>query len=175
MERNQTELTQKSNENSHSEYQKTDEPYQEPDALFPTLQGVRSLRPDEISFVYGVHRQDERLQFTMKNAVAADEVFGMEPGRDGDVTVFAYYDLKRGAVCDALDVKVFEDDGSKPYYEYRLNSEEKSLIRNKMEVYSMAKSGLNLAEQEARYWAESGIALQSASPRKQSRKRQRER
>ena len=51
MERNQTELTQKFNENSHSEYQKTNAPYQEPDALFPTLQGVRNLHPDEISFV----------------------------------------------------------------------------------------------------------------------------
>ena len=143
MERNQTELDQKSDKKFRLEYQ-------EPDALFPTLQGVRSLRPDEISFAYGVFRRDELLQFTMKNAVATDEVFGMEPGRNDDVTVFAYYDLKRGGVCDSLDVKVFEDDGSKPYYAYRLNPEEQTVIRKKMEAYSMATVGLNLAEQEAR-------------------------
>ena len=76
-----------------------------------TLSGVRSLRPDEISFVHGVSRQDGVLRFTMSDGIAADEVFGVEPGRENDVTVFAAYDLERGAVRDALDVKMFADDG----------------------------------------------------------------
>ena len=35
------------------------------------LRGERTLLPDEVTLVYGVHRQDERLQFTLKNDVAS--------------------------------------------------------------------------------------------------------
>ena len=108
------------------------------------LCGERPLQPDEVSFVYGVHRQDERLQFTLKNDVATDEVFGMEPGCDDDVTMFAYYDLKHGEVCDTMDVKVYEEDGSKPYYAYRLSPEEKALLLSKMNPYCLEKTGMRL-------------------------------
>ena len=108
------------------------------------LCGERPLLADEVTFVYGVHRQEERLQFTMQNDVATDEVFGMEPGRDDDVTMFACYDLKRGEVCGTLDVKVFEDDGSKTYFLYSLNAEERALLRQKMDTYSIEKTGMSL-------------------------------
>ena len=108
------------------------------------LCGERPLQPDEVSFVYGVHRQDERLQFTLKNDVATDEVFGMEPGRDDDVTMFAYYDLKHGEVYETLDVKVYEEDGSKSYYAYRLSPEEKALLLSKMNPYCLEKTGMRL-------------------------------
>ena len=108
------------------------------------LHGERTLLPDEVTFVYGVHRQEEQLQFTMKNDVATDEVFGMEPGTDDDVTMFAYYDLKRGEVSETLDVKVFEEDGSKTWYAYRLSGEEKKLLLARMQSYCVEKTGMRL-------------------------------
>ena len=115
------------------------------------LYGERPLQPDEVSFVYGVHRQDERLQFTLKNDVATDDVFGMEPGRDDDVTMFAYYDLKCGEVCDTLDIKVYEEDGSKPYYAYRLSPEEKNLLLSRMNPYCLEKTGMRLEAHGERF------------------------
>ena len=115
------------------------------------LCGERSLHPDEVAFVYGVHRQEERLQFTLQNSVATDEVFGMEAGHDDDVTMFAYYDLRRGEVCDRLDVKVFKEDGSKPYYEYLLNQEEKALLLSRMKPYCLEKTGMRLEEQREQF------------------------
>ena len=58
--------------------------------------------------------------------------------------MFACYDLKRGEVCGTLDVKVFEDDGSKTYFLYSLNAEERALLRQKMDTYSIEKTGMSL-------------------------------
>ena len=118
------------------------------------LRGERTLLPDEVTLVYGVHRQDERLQFMMRNNVATDDVFGMEPGTDDDVTMYAYYDLKRGGVSDALDVTVFEEDGSKSYYAYRLSPEEKKLLLGQMQPYCLEKTGMRLEAHRERFQLE---------------------
>ena len=118
------------------------------------LRGERTLVPDEVSFTYGVHRQEERLQFMMKNDVATDDVFGMEPGTDDDVTMYAYYDLKRGEVSDALDVTVFEEDGSKTFHAYRLSPEEKKLLLAQMQPYCLELTGMRLEAHRERFQLE---------------------
>ena len=124
-----------------------------------TLSGVRSLRPDEISFVHGVSRQDGVLRFTMSDGIAADEVFGVEPGRENDVTVFAAYDLERGAVCDTLDVKMFADDGEKEYRAYVLSAAEKAELLTKMDAYCQERTGMGLESHRERYLLERGGVL----------------
>ncbi|MBQ9348072.1 MAG: hypothetical protein IJT94_12175 [Oscillibacter sp.] len=118
------------------------------------LRGERTLLEDEVSFAYGVHRQDERLQFMMRNNVATDEVFGMEPGTDDDVTMYAYYDLKCGGVSDTLDVKVFEESGSKTYYTYRLSEEEKKMLLARMQPYCLELTGMRLEAHRERFQLE---------------------
>ena len=111
---------------------------------YPILKGTRPLMPDEVSFVYGVHSQDELLQFTLNKQIAVEEVFGLGPYQDEDVTAFAYYDLKQGMVRDTLDVKVLEEDGGKQYYGYRLRPEELALLLTAMAPYCREKTGMSL-------------------------------
>ena len=118
------------------------------------LRGERTLLPDEVSFIYGVHRQEERIQFMLKNDVATDDVFGMEPGTDDDVSMYAYYDLKRGEVSDALDVTVFEEDGSKTFHTYRLSPEEKKLLLGQMQPYCLELTGMRLEAHRERFQLE---------------------
>ena len=121
---------------------------------YPILTGERPLMPDEVSFVYGIHRQDERLQFTLRQQIIVEEVFGLGTDQDEDVTAFAYYDLKRDRVCDTLDVKVLEEDGNKQYCGYRLRPEELALLRNAMAAYCLEKTGMSLEKQAAKYQEE---------------------
>ena len=120
--------------------------------LLPLLDGgVRELRPEEIVFQYGVAQHDDRLQFTMKSVIASDEVFGMEAGRDDDLTPFAYYSLKRGVVEETLDVKIFEEDGSKEYREYPLSGNEQALLLEKMEAMCLEQTGMTLQSKREAY------------------------
>lgn len=124
---------------------------------YPILKGTRSLTPDEVSFVYGLHRQDEMLQFTLRQLIIVEEVFGLGTDQDDDVTAFAYYDLKQGKVRDTLDVKVLEEDGNKQYCGYRLSPEELALLRTAMAEYCLEKTGMSLEKQAAKYREEHSV------------------
>ena len=87
----------------------------------------------------------------MKSVIPSDEVFGMEAGRDDDLTPFAYYSLKRGVVEETLDVKIFEEDGSKEYREYPLSGIEQALLLEKMEARFLEQTGMTLQSKREEY------------------------
>ena len=132
------------------------------DGLEIYIRGDFRLEQGQIEFSDSVEQMGDQLNFYMPVWFSPDEVFGTyvcTDENDDYVNVYANYDLRSGALCDALDVMLWHADGDCVSMKYRLSAEEKELILPKLAEYCLQDTGMTL---EA--WCEQFQAEQEAEP-----------
>ena len=130
------------------------------------LEGVRSLRPEEVSFSGDIDQNDNLLNFYLETNFNVDEVFGtnvVTAENDDFLNVYADYDLEENCVCDTLPVILNCVDGEQFAYKYRLNAEEMDVIAQKMDAYCMEQLGMSLNDCHKQYLEEDAQPSQNLS------------
>jgi len=129
-----------------------------PNIVRPILiRGEEPLPTDLLHFDEDVEQIDHRLNFYMPTSFYPDHVFGLniESEENGvRLNLYASYDMEQGCVCDTLEVYLVREDGPEQDFEYRLNAEEREILRSKMDSYCMEQIGISLEATRAQYLAE---------------------
>lgn len=107
------------------------------------IHGSRKLSCDDIFFEDEIiDSGDGTINFYIGIYFNLTEVFGEKaniPSEDGDVTVYANYDINKDEVCDDLDVFCvkYGNGGAdtEESYLYHLSQEEKKILKEKMFAY----------------------------------------
>lgn len=95
----------------------------------------------EISEVNGA------LNFYLSCWFDVDEVFGTHVVTDENsdwLNVYANYSLADRQVCDTLDLILHREDSRDEELTYRLDDNEKAVLREKMDAYCTKETGLSL-------------------------------
>lgn len=123
----------------------------------PLLKGWRALQPDEIAFEDEIIiEKSGLLNFYVPIYFDVDAVFGpglIQDDSDDYINVHASYDLKKGCVCDNLDVILVYADGGEKQYGYLLSNEEKAIFEREMDAYCMKDLGQPLPDFRREYLA----------------------
>lgn len=122
----------------------------EPQPLSETvLSGSRRLRPEDISFAEDIIQNDNLLEFYMEICFDADAVIGTHvciTENDDYINVYANYDMKRGCVCDRLEVYIMYGTGEEQSCRYLLSAGEQKAILDKMESYCQQRLGQSIGD-----------------------------
>lgn len=114
------------------------------------VSGSRPFFPQEIQFEDEMLVEGNRVNFYIPVCFEPAAVFGEKLRVDdgsGFVNVYANYDLDKGCVCDTLEItKVL--DSREESYEYRLSTEEKAMLGEKMEQYHFREDTLQSIKKE---------------------------
>ena len=119
--------------------------------------GTRRLSPQDISFAEEISEVGHLLNFYMEICFDADAVFGTHVCTDKNddwLNLYANYDMKNGDVCGGLEIALHHGDGREAELSYPLNTEEKEVLRQKMDAYCQEQTGQTLAEYSAQLMAE---------------------
>ena len=111
------------------------------------LQGSRRLRSDDLQFDGEISEVNGALNFYLSCWFDVDEVFGTHVVTDENsdwLNVYANYSLADRQVCDTLDLILHREDSRDEELTYRLDDNEKAVLREKMDAYCTKETGLSL-------------------------------
>ena len=111
--------------------------------------GSRRLDMAAVSFEGEIIESDGELSFYMPVTFNPDAVFGTNVASDsnGDwLNVYANYDLETGEPERALTVVLVCGDGNEFEFSYPLTAPDREQLREKMESYCQAQTGISLKE-----------------------------
>ena len=111
--------------------------------------GSQRLDLRQITFEGDIPEYDGTLSFYMPVTFDPDAVFGTSVASDsnGDwLNVYANYDLETGELERALSVILICGDGNEFEFSYPLTAPEREQLREKMEEYCQAQTGMSLEE-----------------------------
>lgn len=111
------------------------------------LQGSRRLGSDDLQFDGEISEVNGALNFYLSCWFDVDEVFGTHVVTDENsdwLNVYANYSLADRQVCDTLDLILHREDSRDEELTYRLDDNEKAVLREKMDAYCTKETGLSL-------------------------------
>ena len=120
-----------------------------PDTNAMKLQGDKPLPVEQLRFADELTEYNGRLNFYVPVNFDPDEVFGTHVAtaeNDDFLNVYAQYDLDSGLVCDELTVVLVRGDATEEEYHYPLTQAQRQVLREKMDAYCQAQTGLYLED-----------------------------
>ena len=120
-----------------------------PDTNAMKLQGDKPLPVEQLRFADELPEYNGRLNFYVPVNFDPDEVFGTHVAtaeNDDFLNVYAQYDLDSGLVCDELTVVLVRGDATEEEYHYPLTQAQRQVLREKMDAYCQAQTGLYLED-----------------------------
>ena len=111
--------------------------------------GSQRLDLRQVSFEGDISEYDGTLSFYMPVTFDPDAVFGTHVASESNddwLNVYANFDLEAGEPEKALTVVLLCSDGHEFEFSYPLNAPEREQLREKMEDYCQAQTGMSLEE-----------------------------
>jgi hypothetical protein len=128
--------------------------------FFEVVRGQQEFTADEVFFDEEVIENFEcgLLEFYVPVYFDTKKILGEQavPKGYGYVSVYAFYDLKKGDVKDDLFIVVVDGDSAERHYLYSLSKKEKAIFHNRMLEYN--ESGWSFSEAEKAYKCEYSIS-----------------
>ena len=113
------------------------------------------LAAEQFSFIDEITTDHGWLTFYLENCFNVDKVFGMRTAKqDGQLNIYANYDMDNGQICDALELVLVHTDGTEESSAYPLNAVEKAVLLQKMDSYCQQQTGLSLKDYNVQQIAE---------------------
>ncbi len=108
---------------------------------------AHALDVSRVTFGDEIMEMDNQLNFYVAVDFDPDRAFGTDVCTDENddwVNVYANYDIRKGRVCDELEVNLCRGDGTEQNYIYPLTSAERKALTKKMDAYCQEQTGLPL-------------------------------
>lgn len=116
------------------------------------LTPAHALDVSQVTFGDEIMEMDNHLNFYVAVDFDPDRAFGANVCTDENddwVNVYANYDIRKGRVCDELEVDLCMGDGTERNYIYPLTSAERKALTKKMDAYCLEQTGQSLKEYSA--------------------------
>ncbi len=116
------------------------------------LTPAHALDVSQVTFGDEIMEMDNLLNFYVAVDFNPDRAFGTNVCTDENddwVNVYANYDIRKGRVCDELEVDLCRGDGTQQNYIYPLTSAERKALTKKMNAYCQEQTGQSLKEYSA--------------------------
>lgn len=116
------------------------------------LTPAHALDVSQVTFGDEIMEMDNHLNFYVAVDFDPDRAFGANVCTDENddwVNVYANYDIRKGRVCDELEVDLCMGDGTERNYIYPLTSAERKALLKKMDAYCQEQTGQSLKEYSA--------------------------